>query len=243
MKHPSEHHHSGISGKALFGRMPEFILHPQTSGCEIILIDDGSTDGGGRICDEYANLFLAVKVIHQQNQGLSAARNEGLSIAQGDYVTFVDSDDKIEPGTFTLLLDELDKHPDTDILEYPIYIYYQSPKADLWKPEEGKNISGDILKEWVLQEGYGHAFACNKLFRRTLFSEIRFPDGKHYEDLLTIPHLLRKSHNYRTTQRGLYYYYARENSISQTISFDKSRDLFEGYYLIYQIAKEKKNCR
>lgn len=87
---------------------------------EMILVDDGSPDECPRLCDEYAARNKNILVIHKENGGLSDARNRGIKQAQGDYITFVDSDDTIVDNTLEKLMRELQKHPHVDILEYPV---------------------------------------------------------------------------------------------------------------------------
>ena len=96
------------------------VLRQNYEYMEVILVDDGSPDGCPQICDTYAQNHPQVKAIHQANGGLSAARNAGIGIAQGEYITFVDSDDWLQEGTYSTLMGILDSHPDLDLIEFPI---------------------------------------------------------------------------------------------------------------------------
>ena len=87
-------------------------------GMEVILVDDGSPDNCPALCDAWAERDSRIRVVHQQNRGLGAARNAGLDIAMGEYVTFVDSDDYLAADTFQHLMQRLEEQPDVDILEY-----------------------------------------------------------------------------------------------------------------------------
>ena len=95
------------------------VLAQDIADMEVILIDDGSPDNCGAICDEYAEKDTRVKVIHKEHEGLSSARNAGLDIARGKYITFVDSDDYLLPNTFIPNLDYIVNHPEVDCLQFP----------------------------------------------------------------------------------------------------------------------------
>ena len=96
---------------------------------EVILVDDGSTDGSGALCDELCHQYESLKVIHQPNGGLSAARNAGMAAAKGRYITFVDSDDELCPNTLLENLECLLRNPEVDMLEYPIEVHAGSADA------------------------------------------------------------------------------------------------------------------
>ena len=101
-------------------RCLESVLKQSFTDYEIILVDDESPDDCPWICDKYAKNYPNVKVIHKKNGGLSDARNAGIKLSKGEYITFIDSDDAIQEDTLLLLMTELEKYPHTDILEYPI---------------------------------------------------------------------------------------------------------------------------
>ena len=134
---------------------------------EIIIIDDGSTDRSGELCDELQRRYGCVKVIHQQNGGLSAARNSGINIACGEYITFVDSDDELCRNTLKGNLDFLFAHPEVDMLEYPIEVHAESPKAYMLNFHDEMQ-HGDVFVDWIRREGYRHCYACNKIYRANI---------------------------------------------------------------------------
>lgn len=151
---------------------------------EIIIIDDGSTDDTSNICDAYAFQDQRIKVIHQTNRGLSAARNAGLECATGDYVTFVDADDYIDHDTIDNYIQYVLKHPKSIYVsgfrkihneDWIQHIY--CCKYDVLQQSDALSIlfdeDGDNFKNYV----------CNKLYPRSLFDIIRFPEGKIYEDV------------------------------------------------------------
>ena len=192
------------------GRCLDSIVGQPVADMEIILVDDGSPDGCPELCDAWAERDGRIKVIHKANGGLSDARNTGMAIAQGDIITFVDSDDYIAPDTYPKVLAEIDG--DCDMIEYPIFKFYGSPKQSLLQFE--RRMYADMAEYWLKAEAYRHAYVCNKMFRRELFDGISFPSGKAFEDVYTLPRLLGKAKKVKTTDSGLYYYCWNENGIT-----------------------------
>ena len=181
-------------------RCVESILSQDYSDYEIILVDDGSPDLCPEKCDAWAERDSRIRVIHKKNGGPSDARNAGINVAQGDFLTFVDSDDMIAPNTLAALMNKIAHDERIQILEYPVSI-------------KGKNMFiphnlhyDDIQKYWTECEGYRHTYACNKIFRRHLFDDIRFPVGKVFEDAWIYPLLLQKAQSVTTTSEGCYVY-------------------------------------
>ena len=188
---------------------------------EIILVDDGSTDNTAEICDEFG-IRDNIKVIHQENAGLSEARNAGLELAEGELITFVDSDDYLEPNTYPRLIGIMERHPQYDILEYSIV-----------KEDNGKVLFSldlpdreytDMAQYWFDGRAYTHCYAWNKVYRRGLFHGVRYPKGKKFEDVYMLPQLLRNAKVVRTTHLGLYHYIYNVDGI--TVSADGNA-LFE----------------
>lgn len=180
---------------------------------EIILVDDGSPDSCGKICDELSKEDRRIKVIHRANGGLSAARNTGIDIARGKYITFADSDDTMAPETLKDLMEILGKHPEYDIIEYPAVIFYGSPEERVLMPKE-RVYTNDMSRYWHENEAYTHTYAWNKIYRRRLFVDVRVPEGKVFEDVWTFPMLLDRATTIATTNRGMYFYYANAGGIT-----------------------------
>lgn len=216
-------------------RCIESILQQTYTDYELILVDDGSTDGCGAICDRFAQECDKVKVIHKKNGGLSSARNAGIAAARGEYITFVDGDDTVASGTFYYNMRILQSNPDIDILEYPITKYYESPQSEIisFKPEK---ISGStsIFQDWIMRKGYEHCFSCNKIYRTELFNFIRFPEGEVFEDTYITPILYESAYNVYYSDCGFYYYYKNEGSISNSYSFKTQYYLFRNTVLLYE---------
>ncbi|MEG1585469.1 MAG: glycosyltransferase [Bacteroidales bacterium] len=212
------------------------------SSFELILVNDGSPDNCGSICERYKVRDQRITVVHQTNRGLSAARNTGIDIAQGTYITFIDSDDVIAPDTLALNMQILQENSAIEMLEYPIFVYYGAPEEKLWRkgPHE---FCGNPFNEWFHDKGYRHTYACNKIFKRSLFDTIRFPEGKLFEDVFTIPQIIKICTYYYVSDKGIYYYYAREGSISRKQSFEQYRDLFISNYELLKMASEQNSLQ
>lgn len=180
---------------------------------EIILIDDGSPDRCGEICDEYAAKDPRIHVIHQQNAGLSAARNAGLDIASGDYIMFVDSDDWVEKNTCETVL-MIAQQQQADIVCYGYNEVSSSGKI----LKSLKGISGEIDKVEILNgiisgRSFLRDYSWNKFCYRKLFDDVRFPVGRLYEDIGTTYKLLHHAKKVWMVETVLYNYVSRDGSI------------------------------
>lgn len=167
------------------------ILSQTLTDLEIILVDDGSPDHCGEICDEYEAKDSRVKVIHKKNGGLSDARNAGLVIATGEYIGFVDSDDYITPEMFKLLVELCEKNH-TKIAGCDLaYVYDNSSKKEIRSTYEEKVfISQDFFKKMLDVKCFLRTGVWNKLYKAELFKTVRFPNGKLFEDVGTMYKLI-----------------------------------------------------
>ena len=190
---------------------------------EVILVDDGSPDRCPQLCDEWAQRDSRITVIHKENGGLSDARNAGLEKAQGEYVTFVDSDDFIGMETYRLLMEQLAGHSDIDLLEYPVYWHYGTKEQRVL--EFGEKTYADSTTYWLKGYAYEHTYACNKIYRRTLFEGVRFPKGQVFEDVATLAQLLQKQPCVATTSKGLYHYCWNKQGITATAAGSELQQL------------------
>ena len=180
---------------------------------EIILVDDGSPDNCGKICDEYTNIDERIKVIHQKNMGLSAARNNGIKIAKGDYIGFVDSDDYIEKTMFEDLYNALiDNVADISICNFYIVQSNTTEKRVRNKERDKKYNKIEILKEILLDRDV-QSYAWNKLYKKELFKNVEYPVGKKYEDIGTTFYLFEKCNNIQVIGKPEYNYLNRNDSI------------------------------
>ncbi len=206
-------------------RCVESVVNQTFDDWEAILVDDGSTDKSGDICDRYAMEDMRITVIHKENGGLSDARNRGLDVARGEYVTFIDSDDYVDEDTFGKVIGSARANIGAEIIEYPITVH-KGHKTE-YSLQFGTQTYGDARSYWIDCKAYGHTYACNKFFRRHLFSGARFPKGMFFEDAWTLPLLLRGNPIVMTCPEGMYCYCWNEKGISTNPPGDRLRQLLE----------------
>lgn len=193
------------------------IINQTYSNLEIILVDDGSPDKCPEICDEYARLDNRIKVIHQKNGGLSDARNVGLDIATGKYISFVDSDDILHPEFIEILYRPISLQK-KGISVCAFRPFYKSNPGDLMCARESDYL---ITLEMLLEQNSSmNTFlsmecnsVCNKLFSAELIKSIRFPKGKLYEDVATTYKVLFEAETIYYVPMQLYVYRVRDDSI------------------------------
>lgn len=201
---------------------------------EVILVDDASTDNSGSICGEYARRDERVRYIrHARNAGLSSARNTGLVAARGRYITFVDSDDFLARDTLTRHMELLRLRPEVDVLEYPVQVYYGTERTYLYQPT-GHHSRVETFHDWVERGGYRYSYAWNKIYRRSLWQGITFPEGLFFEDLYVVPLVMQRAKVILTVPTGLYYYRSRSASITTQVSLRKHLDLFHAALELYR---------
>lgn len=231
-------------------RCLESILCQSFTDYEIILVDDGSPDNCPYLCDEYAQKDARIKVIHKENGGLSDARNIGIQQAQGEYITFIDSDDTIKNGTLSALLKELEKYPNTDMLEYPIFERFgHTTREHILSFKE--NEYDNAIDYWLTERAYNHTYACNKIYKRFLFERIRFPKGKNFEDVLTTPYLIGLlpingdflMPKIRTTNVGCYEYRWNNQGITANAKYEDLYHLYNGHSQTIQVIMSQIETR
>lgn len=193
------------------------ILAQSYKDFEIILVDDGSTDSSGNICDEYSMKYENIKVLHKNNNGLSSARNAGLDIAQGEYILFIDSDDVVSP----IMLETLIAHvAGYDIVSFGIMIFEDGRdkkfKPYMKQPCQREYTAVDFLKRMLRHEidnGVG-----SKLYRKDILGNVHFQEGKVNEDFLFNVNVLKqKTLKIYCITDPLYYYRIRVGSITQDV--------------------------
>ncbi|MCL6747661.1 glycosyl transferase family 2 [Prevotella sp. TCVGH] len=214
-------------------RCVKSILQQTFTNWELILVDDGSPDGCPALCDEYCQQDARIKVVHQVNGGLSAARNSGLLQAQGSYVTFVDSDDYVRKDTYQQVMQQLVEKPEIDIIEYPITLHAGNKQREkiLSFPVKSYN---NMLTYWFESKAYLHTYAWNKVYKRRLFNQVRYPANKVFEDVYTLPLLLRQSKVVATTDKGMYFYVDNPQGITATAGGEQLKDLLHAHLAVLQ---------
>ena len=182
---------------------------------EIILVDDGSSDESGKICDDLAAKDSRIKVLHKKNGGLSSARNEGIKIAAGEYIAFVDGDDWIEKGMYEDMLSAMQQQDaDIAICNYKAVgkEYVIDTSTDKVAVFEGRETLKVFIEEDTRYQIQNAAW--NKLYKRTLMGDLRFPEGKLFEDIVYTTKLLAGSKKCVYLDRAYYnYIFDRSDSI------------------------------
>lgn len=188
------------------------VLDQTYKNIQIILVDDGSPDNCGNICDNYAKIDNRIEVIHKANGGLSEARNVGLKVARGEYIGFVDSDDYVSNEMFENLYNTLISN-DVDVSICNFYTVINN-KNIIKNADNGVEIYNklEILKEILLDKKI-QSYAWNKLYKRELFKDIEYPVGKKYEDIGTTFYILEKCNKIAVSGSPEYYYITRGDSI------------------------------
>lgn len=177
---------------------------------EILLVDDGSTDGTGALCDRLAERDGRIRVFHKENGGSSSARNLGLQKARGEYLGFVDSDDFIEPDMYERLMEQVKAGGYSIVQASRDEIDENGQKrADVCTPPEKVTfLSGEaFLRELLLHRG--DCSFCTKLTARSLFGEKRFPEGELNEDFYLLVELLQETEGVCILPQQLYHVYYR----------------------------------
>lgn len=203
------------------------ICHQTYRNLEIILVDDGSTDCSGSLCDEFATSDSRIRVIHKSNGGLSDARNAGMELASGKWWMFVDSDDYIAPNTAETMLRAAGENRCEIAVCNMMRIYEDGEQEPFYCPVTEPTIwAGEQRFETLRQPS-----VCNKLFRADLLKEIRFPTGKFYEDTF-VYHVLayRASRIALTGLSGYYYLFRRESILGQPQFTDRYFDFVEAVH-------------
>lgn len=185
---------------------------------EIILVDDGSDDNCPKMCDDYAKLDSRIKVVHKKNGGLSDARNAGLEVATGEYVAFADSDDYMHPRMYEVMVSVMEQNEKVDMVVCP----FQKVGDDEDDADEKAKDDVDSFKilshkevvEQMFQENYEmFIVAWDKVFRKKMWDNLRYPVGRIHEDQFTTYKTLYESESVGLMEHPLYFYRIRNNSI------------------------------
>lgn len=200
---------------------------------EIILVDDGSTDSSGKICDEYKLRDKRITVIHRENGGLSAARNSGIDASHGDYILFVDSDDYIDTSMVEFLYSNSTKYNSDMTLCGFKYVYPNGETSDetVDIPPNGIITKDVFWNKFFSTNRIFYVTMWGKLYKRYLWDNLRFPVGKLHEDEFIIHELVENCNTIAIFNETLYYYFQRDNSIVNSPFCVKNLDAYEGVLL------------
>lgn len=218
----------------------ESILKQTYKNIEIILVDDGSLDNCGKICDYYKQMDKRIKVIHKNNGGLSEARNYGIREARGDYLLFVDSDDFIAENICEILINNINKYS-ADMAICNFYYVFENKKAIKNEMSSKKDVQvlekENIIREYFLNYSVDLNVAWNKLYKKDIFkgkNAILFPVGKLHEDTYIMYKIYYNLNRLVRINKPLYYYRQRNDSIISSFSIKNVEDIM-GYIKDYYI--------
>lgn len=208
---------------------------------EVIIVNDGSTDGSPTICREYQQKYPNTIIVDQENAGLSAARNAGIKIAKGNYIYFLDSDDWLAPNAIKLLYD-IAINKQCEVVQGGFFYAYEKDcyLDDRYiKMERGSFVlSKEEAMRELIRNKYIKNFAWGKLYRADIVKRHLFPNGVYFEDSYWQHLIMDEVTNYGVLPKPLYYYRQRETGISGTFSM-KNMDLLRGNELRLKFIKEK----
>lgn len=218
-------------------RCLDSILMQTYTDYEVVLVDDGSTDQSGSLCDAYAAEHDCIRVIHQRNAGLAQVRNVSLAAARGEYITFVDSDDAIEPTYLEVLMQDLQETgADISICSWS-EVSDDGVRTELtWdRKDEGFQIwtTEQAVKTLLYQKGIDNN-TWGKLYTRAVLQDVIYPAGRVYEDIATTYQVMLKGKRICYRPEALYLYTSNISGISQSAFSPKRMDLIdmaEGMYL------------
>lgn len=199
------------------------IINQTYKKIEIILVDDGSTDYSGNICDEYSKIDRRIKVIHKENGGLSSARNVGIDNSSGKYIVFIDSDDWIN-SYFIENLYTIAYESNSDLVISGLKRVFNMNNFDDSKNDNSYRIISktEALNMTLLGDNGIDVSACGKMYKSDIFRNIKYPIGELYEDFLIIDNIIEKCNKIAITNYRGYYYYQRFGSIMHS-KYSKKR--------------------
>lgn len=221
-------------------RCAESILAQSFTDFELILVDDGSPDNCPQICDEYAKKDSRIRVIHKENGGLSDARNAGIDIAEGEWLAFIDSDDYVHEDYLKSLYNAaIENDADLAVCDFVRVnddekVIEDEHSFDELVTDDKNAMFERLYSNWRIRP------AWNKLYKKEIFSELRFAFGKIHEDEFAIHHVLWNCGKLAIIKKGLYYYRTRENSIMTTESPKSTLDGLEAIIEQYEFCAERK---
>lgn len=208
------------------------LLACDCTDCEILLIDDGSTDGeSGTLCDRLAEANpQIVRTIHQANKGLGGARNTGIQAASGDFLFFVDSDDSVVAGTLERLKEALGKNPEADIISFGFLLEDEQGVRPFDQGVDCNTTRIFTLEEWPAYMLLAPNAWC-RIWRKSLFVDhhIYFPDRAWYEDIRTGIKLFPLAKKIVWLPDALYVYYQRAGSIMNSRNADRNREIIDAF--------------
>ena len=216
------------------------LLHQTYENLEILLVDDGSPDCCGELCDQLAQKDGRISVIHKENGGLSSARNAGLDRAAGEFVAFVDSDDWLETDAYSAMM-ALARKTGADLVcggRYDEWEKTGEPTLGLC-PEKEEVISAREMMGRLFIWDQCDSAAWDKLYRRSLFEGIRYPVGKYYEDIPVTYRVIERAGKVAMLPKPVYHYRQRSGSITRAALTEKTFHFEEHTRRIYPYIRDR----
>lgn len=218
------------------------ILEQKIESMEVLLIDDGSTDSSGRLCDERAVMDSRIKVVHKPNGGVNTARNAGLNIAQGRYITMIDGDDYIKPGTFIEALDCIESNDNIDLVQYPeIRVNHEIEQRPESYPQENVIFTKhyDMLLSLIGPNPMLPGSLWGKIYKRELWDNLRLREDMQFcEDMYILPTIMLRCNSIAIiTHGGGYCYVVRDGSATHSFFTPKKcLDCFRFNATLYGVS-------
>ncbi|TQS74126.1 glycosyltransferase [Ornithinibacillus gellani] len=213
--------------EAYLSRCVDSIRNQTYPSLQIILVNDGSPDRCGEICEDYRQQDPRIEVIHKENGGLSDARNYGMAAVKGEYTLFVDSDDWLAPDLIEALVQVSQKQA-ADVVQANFYYAYDHQLIPAYQTKEKETILGhDKVMGALVANELVKNFAWGKLYRTKLIRDIPFKVGVLFEDIFWQHQVMQKVHCYVMVHRPMIYYYQREDSIVASYSI-RNLDMIQG---------------
>ena len=206
---------------------------------EIMLINDGSTDSSGDICDELANSDSRIVVIHKKNGGVSTARNEAQKLAKGNYVIYVDSDDYIHEEMIQSLYEQLIAE-NADVSSCSVMNVYQNSQTPQCSDENLFFVytQEEFLREYLIGQRVQGTLG-NKLIRKEITDQLEFPVGKIYEDAYYHLQLVQVAKKYVVHTKPYYYYYHRNQSLTTNPYHERDLVYLDVYQKFYDLVQQQ----
>lgn len=216
----------------------ESVVNQTYKNLEIILVDDGSPDNCPKMCDEWARKDDRIKVIHKENGGLSDARNAGVKVSTGKYLSFIDSDDYVEKNLYEVAIEKLKDNNAQIFVFGRSYLYGNNKESNSNKKIELIMNSEEALDKMNIFQYYDVA-AWDKIYKRDLFENIEFPKGKLCEDWYTTYKVIDKADKVVFNSTPLYVYRQRSNSITHSNVAKINREPLYASKEVLEFIKEK----
>lgn len=235
------------NGKKYIDRCLKSVLNQTYTNFEIIAIDDGSVDNSLDLLKEYSDKYENVIVFHEENKGLSEARNFGVSKASGDYILFLDVDDTVDKCLLQTLENVMEKN--LDLIKFGFRTVLDEKEVNTYTHFDEKVCSGNIAFELLAFQKVVFEMAPLYAYNRKFFLENKFTfkSGRYHEDFGLIPYIILKSKNIKLLDQNMYNYYQTKDSITRNDNYKKTvkkaNDIFSYYLELKEITKNDKSIK